>query len=549
MYVNRLIEFAEKNAKKLPVLGYKKKKINWIVDINKNSLTFSSARNKEYFVPDVARASNARPILLADKPDYVFGLYEDNKHKARSVERQEIFISLLKEYVLATGDEDVKHLIKLLKKPINNIPDDMRINHFVIFRIRDEQFLHDKKTVIDYWEEHIKSGVGHKVDQLACMFCHTNGPMMQRHTIDFLIGPNRTKMISANDNAYESQGLKHSHIAPTCFECEQKYGKALQYLLLRYKDRNKVGGPHMFRLGDVTYVYWLRDQSQLNGSLTNFVSPTDQQTAQDMKDLLNQAFQGIRTDREIKNFCLLALSSNKARLVVRDYIEDSAGKIKDRIEIFFKGQDVGQERFYGIYTLAATMYTEPRNQMQKYAIEEWTDWFLHGRRMSGRVLIPILNRIQSTGTMYPQHGAAIKSWLTSQGKGRRWTVELDTMKRGEAYVTGKVFAILERIQRRATNTDASISSKFFGSASTTPRSVMGLLIRNSQHHLNKLHSSEQTKKTAYYLEKKLGETLQEIQEFPATLVLEKQAEFALGYYHQRQEFYKSSNGQEEKGEN
>src|SRR5699024_12091744 len=52
-------------------------------------------------------------------------------------------------------------------------------------------------------------------------------------------------------------------IAPTCFECEQKYGKSLEYLLARHKDRKLVGGPHMYSVGGVTYVYWIRkDRSE-----------------------------------------------------------------------------------------------------------------------------------------------------------------------------------------------------------------------------------------------------------------------------------------------
>src|SRR5699024_6044236 len=109
----------------------------------------------------------------------------------------------------------------------------------------------------------------------------------------------------------------------------------------------------------------------------------------------------------------------------------------------------------------------------------------------------------------------------------------------KAYITGQVFAILERIQYVATNKERTITGKFFASASTTPRSVMGLLIRNTQYYLEKLMTIKDKRGAAINLQKELGESLRELDEFPTTLKLEQQAEFALGYYHQRQTYFES----------
>lgn len=544
MYVDRLIEFAEKHHDKLPPIGFTEKKIDWIVDIDdENEFTFSPIKNQvQHAVPEASRSSNIKPFLIVDKSDYVFGMFEDKSQKKRSEERHEAYKHLLKKYVEETGDSDVKRLLQLLNKPVS-LPKGIRLNHFIMFRIRNEDLLHESKKVKSYWENHIKPKESKNSFVVPCMFCQKTNPVMKRHTINFLIGPDRTKMISANQNAYESHGLKNSYSAPTCYVCEQKYGKALEFLLQRYKGKEKPGGPHMFQIGDITYVYWLRGKKQVDNLLSVFASPTEKQTSEDIKDLLNQVFRGLPIKRDTNDFCLLALSANKGRLVVRDYVEDSIGNVKERLEIFFEAQNVGNKRFYGIYTLASTMYKEPRNQMQKYSLEEWIGWFLYGRRLSGRILLPILKRIQAEGTMYPQYGSAIKSWLVSQNEGVKWTVRVDENSNRPAYVTGRIFAILERIQYMATETDNTIASKFFGSASTTPRSIMGMLIRNAQHHLNKLKNTN--KGSAINLEKRLGQALQLINKFPTTLSLEQQGEFSLGYYHERQSFFTSKKKGEE----
>lgn len=540
MYVQRLIEFAEDNVDKLAPIGYKDKRIQWIVDVETSGLTISPVDNLMLTVPDIGRSSNTRPILLADRADYVFGFYDNEKDKKRSKERQTAFIDLLEAYIAETKDEAVQLLIHHLQDD-PAINEDIKINDNFVFRIEDEYFLHEQASVMKFWSNYVNdSSVEDAV--YTCMFCLEKRPILQRHSINFPLGPERTKMISANENAYESHQLRNSEIAPTCFECEQKYGKALEYLLARHKDRKLSGGPHMFRLGDLTYVYWIRKGAQLPFSFSKLPMPEREQTPSDMRDLLTQTFKGVSIERDTNNFCLLTLSPNKARLVVRDYIEDSASHIKERIARFFDAQDVGQERYYGIYALASTMYTEPRNQMQKYAIEEWMDWFLHGRPLSGKILIPVLRRIQAIGAMYPQYGAVIKSWLVSQtDNGEEWNVPVKN--KSDAYITGQVFAILERIQYVATNQKRTITGKFFASASTTPRSVMGMLIRNTQYYLEKLSSNKKTKGLAIKYKKELGEALGELDEFPSTLRLEEQAEFALGYYHQRQIYYESKNNE------
>lgn len=542
MYINRLIEFADTHEEKLAPLGFKYKKINWIVDIEQDGFIFNQVK-QTFLVPDASRSSNTKPFLIVDKPDYIFGFSESEKDKARSAERHKAYKALLDHYLSGTEDKDVKKLRQLLENPVVQEPK-LKIGDFIIFRMRNDEFLHEAPTVKTFWEAYVQPQSDQNAVVFPCMFCHQDRPVMDRHTIDFLIGPDRTKMITANKNAYESHGLKNSQTAPTCYVCEQKYGKTLEFMLERYKDKNKSGGPHMFRLGDITYVYWLREKKQLDDLFRLCLHPLENQTAKDMSDLLKQAFRGVTTDRDTNNFCLLALSSNKGRLVVRDYMEDSAGKIKDRIEAFFQAQKKGNNRFYSIYALASTMYVEPRKQMQKYALEEWMKWFLYGRALSGRILIHVLKRIQAIGNMYAPQAAAVKSWLTSQ-KGEEWMVDNTVNSETQAFKIGRAFAVLERIQYAANN-NTTLAAKYFGSASTTPKSIMGLLIRNAQHHLAKVRNDEKTKGKAINMEKDLRTILAELNEFPAVLSLEKQGEFALGYYTEQQKFYGKAKGEEAK---
>lgn len=111
-------------------------------------------------------------------------------------------------------------------------------------------------------------------------------------------------------------------------------------------------------------------------------------------------------------------------------------------------------------------------------------------------------------------------------------IQLDMNNPDPGYLCGRLMAVLESIQRLAIpNANATITDRFYGTASSAPASVFGNLIRKSQSHLAKL------RKERPGTERALQERLETIQAglntFPKTLTLEQQGLFGLGYYHQR----------------
>lgn len=79
-----------------------------------------------------------------------------------------------------------------------------------------------------------------------------------------------------------------------------------------------------------------------------------------------------------------------------------------------------------------------------------------------------------------------------------------------------------------------IKDRFFNSASATPSLVFPSLINLAQKHLAKLNEGQRIAldKSIGELSDKLGET------FPKQLMLAEQGAFQLGYYQQRQEYFK-----------
>lgn len=114
-------------------------------------------------------------------------------------------------------------------------------------------------------------------------------------------------------------------------------------------------------------------------------------------------------------------------------------------------------------------------------------------------------------------------------------MSLDASNTDPGYLLGRLFAVLENIQRAALGkqVNATIRDRFYGAASATPASVFPMLVRNAQHHLGRLRKDKAG--FAVNLEKEIGEVFDRFgTSFPRSLGIEAQGHFAIGYYHQTQ---------------
>ena len=113
-------------------------------------------------------------------------------------------------------------------------------------------------------------------------------------------------------------------------------------------------------------------------------------------------------------------------------------------------------------------------------------------------------------------------------------MSLDITNNNTGYRLGRLFAVLEKAQEEANpGLNATIRDRFYGAASSTPVAAFALLMKLKNHHIAKLENRGR----AINLEKLIGEIMSGIDEFPAQLPLSDQGRFAVGYYHQRQDFF------------
>src|SRR6202040_287266 len=115
-----------------------------------------------------------------------------------------------------------------------------------------------------------------------------------------------------------------------------------------------------------------------------------------------------------------------------------------------------------------------------------------------------------------------------------------TENKEPGYLVGPLFAVYEQIQTAALgNINATIKDKFYGAAASQPRKIFPMLDKGSSPHLAKL--GKDRKGYQVNLEKKITEIIGAMSPgadpFPAHLPDRQQGLFAMGYYHQRSEFF------------
>ena len=144
----------------------------------------------------------------------------------------------------------------------------------------------------------------------------------------------------------------------------------------------------------------------------------------------------------------------------------------------------------------------------------------------------------------------IKAYLIKEQrkKGENITIMegLNPNETNVAYNCGRLFAIYESLQSIAQgNVNTNITDNYFPTAQSNPEIVFGRLAKLSNYHLSKLKDKPQLK---VYFSKQILEIAEKIPYYPKTLKMQEQGMFALGYYHQRNENFKSKKELKEEGE-
>ena len=544
MLLQKLVEYATDRIEQTPPL-YTERPIRYVVELDADGnplgvtdtadLSERRTRNgARRLAPQVQRTVAIKPLLLADRVDYTFGRMRAADSSERQVqERNAAYADALERCADATGEPAVGTVLHFLRNdPLSSLalPEDFDDSAALTFRV-DGSFVIDLPAVQRFWaREHSVGGSGSGGAQ--CLVCGREGPVLKRLPSKIKGVPggqsSGTALISANEEAFESYGLEASRTAPVCESCGELFTKALNDLL--------ASEGNSYRIGGAAFIFWTREETGFS-----FRSFMDRPDAEEVRALIASVQAGRSAARlDETAFYAAALSGSGGRAVVRDWIDTTVADVKRSLARWFRMQrvvnwDNSEPGPLSLYQLAGATVRELRD-LSPATPRALLRAALTGTPLPGALLYQAVRRNQAEQRLTHSRAALIKLVLMSRG-GNDDNQEDDMVSLNEehpsaAYHCGRLLAELEAAQRGAIpGAKATITDRFYGTASTAPASVFPRLVRGAQPHLSKL---ERDRPGAYRaLDRRIEEICARIPAFPKTLTLDEQGVFSLGYYHQR----------------
>lgn len=386
-------------------------------------------------------------------------------------------------------------------------------------------------------------------------------------------------VVSFDKTAYNSYGLEQSRNSSISESVAFAYCNALNWLLSREADRK-------IQAGDTTLVFWSDQPVPMEDSFAVFLAPTsddkeeqvtedvpswssliesepDKQTSAESpskNDSISAALKKIVAgqyadefgDPDTK-FYILGLSPNAGRISVRSWsVENLAGLVHNigqhycDISIIHSSKEPEFPSINDI--LKQTVRKKIEKQKVRYSTKDIPSILvgslfrsvIHGSPYPMALFAAVIRRMRADCEINSIRAGLLKATLNRNSRSsssplqKEILMSLEADRPETAYQLGRLFASLERNQRDALGErlNSTIKDRYYGSASSTPGIIFPRLIRLSQHHLANLEGGHRI-----HAEKRMQEIMARITEFPRHLSLPDQGLFAIGYYHQVQDFF------------
>jgi CRISPR-associated protein Csd1 len=362
-------------------------------------------------------------------------------------------------------------------------------------------------------------------------------------------------LTSVNKPAFSSYGLDAFGCAPVSITANLRIDAALTRLLdpaYPGPDGNPMPVRRVELTRNTVLVFWSREDASLD-----FLANLDGADPEQVRALLQSPYKGRPSALEdAAAFYALVLSGTQGRGIVRSFVESTVRDVARNVERYFEETRIC--RPYGQQDGTPPLVQLRRSLVFQGELDRLSPdlavkiylAILYGRRYPRVVLDTAVRR--NRVDLLPEKGlvrdvealasrcSLIKAYLI-RNLGKEVSVSLDISRAEPAYRLGRLLAALDKIQAEALgNVNATIVDRYYGSASSTPAAVLPTLVRRSQHHLGKLRREKRG--LGVVRERLVQEVMSGLTAFPTTLSLEEQGLFALGFYHQRQDFYVKKEG-------
>jgi len=535
-------------------------------------------RAKVFRVPrEAGRTSGDRAFFLFDKAEYVFGI---DPVGGRDSEKLQTRAGMFRDRVLrcheATGDDAVGAVLRLLEDvtsggQVVTLDPSVAGNDLFAFVYGPDVdgLVTDRSAVRDFWKQLRTERDEQDEPEGRCLVSGTPCVAVNKHPVLKHVPGGTTSgvsLVSFNSGAFESYGWRGNENATVSREAAEAVSTALNRLLHpNPPDPNHPGSTlprRNIRLsGDTVVCYWAEgDANQGFCDCLAVLNEVDTDP-EHVREVYRSLWKG-RPYRvpEDTPFYALTLGGAQGRAVVRDWFESSVQEVADHMAAHFADLAIvrnapppkGQERLPAIplsmflgslaplgkreavpSPLAAQFISAAlRGQPYPYSIfqravertraeighDGWAD--LHRRDARAALIKAVLNRRRRRHSQTTDYEEV--------------TQAMNPTNRNPGYLLGRLLAVIERMQQEALgDVNATVIDRYFSGASATPAIVFPRLMKGLRHHAAKARDNERSAGTVRWLESEVDRIACPVDRFPATLTLDEQGLFILGYHHER----------------
>lgn len=332
--------------------------------------------------------------------------------------------------------------------------------------------------------------------------------------------------------AFCSYGLEQASNAAMGEKSAREYVDALNHLIKN----------HSRKLANALVVHWFKEAVKPEDDPLSFLFEppeiTEAAAQNSARILLESLRSGQRPVPGNNRYFAMTVSGAAGRVMVRDWMEGSFEELAARIGQWFSdleivardgGKPAPDPKFMAV---CGSIMRDLKDLPAPTATSLWRV-ALTGLPIPQPFIAQALARfrvdlIDDKSFNHARMGL-IKAYFIRKGGDHHMSTYLNREHPESAYHCGRLLAMLASLQRAALgDVGAGVVQRYYVAASQTPGLALGRLVGYAKNHLNKLDGG-----LAHWYEGQIAEVMSRIQDrIPATLDLERQSLFALGYYQQ-----------------
>lgn len=527
--------------------------------------------------------------IIEHRPLYIFGLNYDAKigltpddktDKARK--SHEAFVKKNLEFFDGIDSEITRAYVNFIK---NWVPENETENEqlkklgkeyqgsYYIFALdgSPECKLHKDKAVLAKYEKLMAKAAAETAESDdGIMMCPIEGERLRAARIHDKIkgikGGNSVGavLVNFNSSAFESYGKSQSMNSGISEKAMKKYTSSLNKLL--------ADPMHHIYSDDMTVVFFAMkhdDKAEcdlFNGYLNSSNGVTEDSTKADVKAVSENIYHKGQTgnaqvlDDDVDNgvdFFVAGFTPNGSRICQKFMVRNKFGKIIDNVKQHQQDMAIcGSNGEIPLWRINKELVSpNSANAISPALQSDIFQAILNGTNYPYTLLETVVRRVCTDSDLDGNdktkinevRAGLIKAFINRKarinGDKEEITMTLNPENTNPAYLCGRLFAVLEKIQLEATDVklNRTIKDAYFSSASSRPALIMPRLIDLSNYHLRKLKEGR-----AIYFSKLINEIMGKIKDsLPTNLSIMEKGEFQLGYFQQNKDFFAEQNKNEE----